>query len=375
MKLGVIGYGGRIRRVIEEIKKQDPTCRVTAITDIRKDELLAQDNNDELGAVEWYDAAELMMAQAELDGVLIGTRCSLHTEMAVKVLPSGIPLFLEKPVSTSFADLRRLKEASTKHRSEVVVSFPMRVAPIVQLAKEIIDSGKIGTVEHVQAVNNATNGGVYFHNWYRDENETGGMFLQKATHDFDYINHILQMQPVSVCAMTSKQVFKGSKSAGLKCIDCDENRTCPETSSSVKIPAFYKCCFAEDTGNEDSGSALVRYESGMHVSYTQNFVVRREAGYRGARFIGYKGTMEFDFRKNEMKVSMHHTPRVETYQIQPGDSHYGGDAVLAQNFVEVMSGVSSSISPLEAGMLSALLCLKARESARTGAFQSVDWNF
>ncbi len=113
----------------------------------------------------------------------------------------------------------------------------------------------------------------------------------------------------------------------------------------------------------------------MDVSYTQNFVVRREAGYRGARFIGYKGTMEFDFRKNEMKVSMHHTPRVETYQIQPGESHYGGDAVLVKNFAEVMRGVSSSISPLEAGMQSVLLCLKARESARTGTFQSIDWNF
>lgn len=375
MKLGVIGYGGRIRRVIEEVKKQDPACRVTAITDIRKDELIAQDKNDELAAIEWYDAAEQMLAQAELDGVLIGTRCSLHTEMAVKVLASGLPLFLEKPVSTTFADLRRLKEASLRSASEVVVSFPMRVAPLVQLAREIIALGKIGTVEHVQAVNNAANGGVYFHNWYRDENETGGMFLQKATHDFDYINHILQMQPVSVCAMTSKQVFKGSKPAGLACVDCDENRTCPETAASVKVPAFNKCCFAEDTGNEDSGSALVRYESGMHVSYTQNFIVRREAAFRGATFVGYKGTMKFDFRKNEMQVYMHHAPRVETYQLQAGDSHYGGDEVLAKNFVEIMRGAASSISPLEAGLQSALLCLKARESAKTGTFQSVDWLF
>jgi len=41
------------------------------------------------------------MDSEELDGIMIGTRCSLHTKMAVKVLERNIPLFLEKPVAAS----------------------------------------------------------------------------------------------------------------------------------------------------------------------------------------------------------------------------------------------------------------------------------
>jgi len=84
-----------------------------------------------------------------------------------------------------------------------------------------------------------------------------------------------------------------------------------------------------DTGNEDSGSALIQYESGMHVSYSQNFYARKGAATRGATFIGYRGTLQFDWYTDELKVFMHHTPRVETHKIDSkAMSHGGGDLVL-----------------------------------------------
>ena len=56
-------------------------------------------------------------------------------------------------------------------------------------------------MEHVQAWNNVPYGWCYYQSWYRDENETQGLFLQKATHDFDYINYLVEKRPVMVCAM------------------------------------------------------------------------------------------------------------------------------------------------------------------------------
>ncbi|GGD53743.1 Gfo/Idh/MocA family protein [Paenibacillus nasutitermitis] len=375
MKLGVIGYGLRIRSIISEIIKQEPSCKVTAIVDIRKDAISAELQAEGQHAIHFYDTAEEMLRIEELDGILIGTRCSLHTPMAIKVLQSGLPLYLEKPVATNMDDLIRLKSAFEASASKVVVSFPLRLTTIVLLAKEIIDSGKIGTVEHVQAVNNVPYGSVYFQSWYRDERETGGLFLQKATHDFDYINSLLGSKPAQICAMTSKQIFKGSRPAGLTCGNCEDNRICLD-SSFFKTPdkqSWDSCCYAEDTGNEDSGSSLIRYESGMHVSYSQNFFARREAGARGARLLGYKGTLDFDFYTGKVNVYMHHTPRVETYDISGGEGHFGGDTALAQNFIDIMQKGADSLSTLDDGLLSALMCLKAKESAETGMFRSLDW--
>ncbi|WP_409343140.1 Gfo/Idh/MocA family protein [Paenibacillus sp. MBLB4367] len=375
MKIGVIGYGARIRGVIGEVQKVEPGIRVAAIVDVNPEK--RQNVEQESPGVRAFETPEDMLNGMELDGVMIGTRCSLHTTMALKVLPSGLPLFLEKPVATTMKDVLRLKEGyEASGNRKVVVSFPLRVTSLVQLVKEIVDSGKIGTIEHVQAVNNVPYGSVYYQNWYRDENETGGLFLQKATHDFDYINYVLGTKPETVAAMMSKQIFKGTKPAGLKCVDCDENRTCKESTAfrtdGLK-EAWPFCCYAEDTGNEDSGSALIRYESGMHVSYSQNFFARNKAAARGARFLGYKGTVEFDFYTGMVKVFMHHTPRVETYEISGDEGHFGGDTLLAKNFVDLMQGGTQSVSTLDDGLLSALLCLKAKQSAVTGTFQQISW--
>ncbi|WP_028549672.1 Gfo/Idh/MocA family protein [Paenibacillus sp. UNC451MF] len=378
MKIGVIGYGLRIRGVIHnELKKLDPNFQISGLVDINpaKHVQVRQDGSEN---VRIFETPEAMLEAADLDGIMIGTRCSLHTPMALKVLSSGLPLFLEKPVATSMEDAQLLKKGYEESGNrKVVVSFPLRVTSIVQLAKEIIDSGKIGSVEHVQAVNNVPYGNVYFQSWYRDEEETGGLFLQKATHDFDYINYVLGTKPETVAAMTSKQIFKGTKPAGLKCIDCDENRACPESTAfrtdSLK-EEWAHCCFAKDTGNEDSSSALIRYTNGMHVSYSQNFFARNKAAARGARFLGYKGTLEFDFYTGVVKVYLHHSPRIETYEFTGGKGHFGGDAELARCFLGLMDGsMEHSVSPLEDGLISALLCLKAKQSSITGTFQEIAW--
>ncbi|MBO9609680.1 MAG: Gfo/Idh/MocA family oxidoreductase [Paenibacillaceae bacterium] len=385
LKIGIIGYGSRMSGFADLILKFDPGTEIAAITDTNLEEvkrkLRERDISD--GKVMLYTDADEMLEREQLDGVLIGTRCSLHTEMAIKVLKRGMPLFLEKPVATTLEDVIRLKQASEQYAHSTVVSFPLRVSTMVKLAKEIVDSGKLGTIEHVQAVNNVPYGAVaYFQLWYRDMRETGGLFLQKATHDFDYINSLLGLRPVSICAMHSKRVFIGDKPEGLACKQCDEYETCPESPYSLKLfqadnDVFEEsmCCFAPDAGNEDSGSALIRYETGMHVSYSQNFFVKKRAGSRGARLLGYKGTLEFDWYKDEIKVSMHHSSRVETYNMNSkGGGHGGGDDALAYNFLQVMKGKEKSIAPLSAGLLSALMCLKAKTSAETATFQDIAYS-
>ncbi|MBA3848265.1 MAG: Gfo/Idh/MocA family oxidoreductase, partial [Planctomycetes bacterium] len=317
LNLGVIGYGNRITGVIRSMLKLGEPVRVAAIADPRAEQIRA-----ELGAegatVRFHHDAATLLAEGGVDGVMIATRCSSHARLAALVAPTGLPLFLEKPVATSVADLRLLARAFATSRCAVVVSFPLRVAPIVAQVKSIIDSGDLGQIEHVQALNNVPYGDAYFMSWMRDEAELGGMFLQKATHDFDYINHLLgDRRPVMVAAMTAKRVCTGDMPAGLKCGECPKPLACMESPHhrfyTRKLtdglqPTDALCGFAVDTGNEDAGSALIRYDSGMHVSYSQNFVTRRDAAYRGARLIGYRGTVEFDFHSRVVRTVHHHRP-------------------------------------------------------------------
>ncbi len=380
LKIGVIGYGNRIGSVIRQMMgfKEDICLKSIADIDFSNVKSRLKKEGFDEEKINLYKNTDEMLSKENLDGVLVGTRCSLHSKMGIKVLKNKIPLYIEKPLATNINDLMALKKIADEYHSEAVVSFPLKATPVIKLVKDIVDSGKLGTIEHVQAVNNVPYGGVYFHNWYRDEHETGGLFLQKATHDFDYINYLLGIKAAEICAMTSKQIFKGNHEE-LYCKDCNEKNTCPEGPYVMKFikqddPLGDMCCFAKDTGNEDSGSAIVRYESGMHVNYSQNFFVRKSAGMRGARLIGYNGTLQFDFYKDEVNVFMHNTDRVESYKLDSSQiSHWGGDHILSLNFINVMKGFESSISPINAGLESTLMCLKARESAETGTFQKIEW--
>ncbi len=382
LRLGVIGFGERARHMVKIMLREDSTARLTAIADPRSQALrpeLAAEESGLTDGVSFYDTADEMLDNERLDGVIIGTRCSLHAAMAVKVLQRNIGLFLEKPIATTMQDLLSLKAAA---RPNVVVSFPLRVSAIVRLASKIIAEGHIGSVEHVQAWCDVPYGAVYYQGWYRDENETHGMFLQKASHDFDYINCLLDnRRPTMVAAMKSKQVFQGNHTAGLSCMNCVEKKTCfesPYQSSrefplSLDTPSKDMCAFAVDTGNEDSGSALIMYDSGLHVSYSQNFYSRNKAATRGARLIGYLGTIEFDWFTESLKVMYHQDKRVETHVFDPTNDHGGGDQKLAANFLQVIRGEAPSISSMDNGLLNGLVCIKATESAITHQFEKIEF--
>jgi predicted dehydrogenase len=387
IRLGVIGFGTRIQGLLEIFPLFAPEVKLAAITDLKSPAELAALTAGKAYAAEdlrYFSDADAMLDAGQLDGILIGTRCSLHTQFALKVYQLGLPLFLEKPVATDLADLRRLRDAGMKHRDRTVVSFPLRLTNLCQETKAIIDSGILGPIEHAQAWNNVPYGRVYFFEWYRDEQETGGLFLQKATHDFDYLNFLLDREPVWIAAMKSKQIYRGDHPAGRRCDGCPETGACPESPRNLytlggeweRLPAEtpYQCGFATDTGNEDSGSALVEYEGGMHLAYSQNFFVRKTAGRRGARLMGHRGTVEFDWYTNEVKVMMHFQAKTEVRTFAPAKAgHGGGDLALAMNFIDVIRGVAPSLAPLDAGLRSVYMCLAAKASAENHTFRPLDF--
>ena len=253
IKIGVIGYGVRIDMLMDELASLPVPARVTAVADRNPDrvkELMRKDGSRELQhemeidkidgmlrkcpmdpeRIAFYETAEEMLEKEELDGVMVGTNCDTHARFAEVVLKKGLPLFLEKPVGICWEDISLLKKWDAESHAPVVVSFPLRVTRMVQEVKRIIDSGVIGKVEHVQAFNDVPYGFVYFHDWYRNESISHGLFLQKATHDVDVINYLVGEKPVKVCAMKSKQIFKGDMPEGLRCSQCDRTEECMEST-------------------------------------------------------------------------------------------------------------------------------------------------
>lgn len=377
LQIGIIGYGSRVSHMARDLGMWGIPYRVTAVADPRFLEI-QQRNDPLLTESRFYaDADEMLSKEShQLHGIMIGTRCRLHTEMACKVAPLGIPLFLEKPVAITFAQVQQLAQSWQGVTTPVVVSFPLRLSPIVQRVKEIVESGQIGTVENVVAWCNVPYATVYYKTWQRNYAENGGLFLQKATHDLDNLNYLLGQRPAWISAMKALRVFGGSMPFDLQCKDCHLREECPESpfnrfrygyeAPSVQFKEENQwCVFAEGFQHEDMGSCMIEYANGVQASYTQNFFTRYEAAQRGARLYGYKGTIEFDWYRNQIKVFSHTRPTVETIDFSGNMPHFGGDRELCHDFLMAMRDGKPSRSPLEAGILSALTCLWAREAAET----------
>jgi len=385
LRLGVVGHGERISQVIKQcLRKVEPDLRVVGVVD--PDEQAARDRLDDCDRSDavFYKDLKQMISRAKPDALAIGTRCSLHAPYAVQAAAYDLPLYLEKPVAVTMKQARALEKAFENSKCQVVVSFPLRVSPLCVLAKQHLDNGAVGSPEHILGVNYVPYGTVYFDNFYRDFSNTQGLFLQKATHDFDYMCYLMNSSIVRVAAAANYgRVFGGDKPAGLVCSKCKEMETCLESPANRRrnrsggTMEDHLCVFGKDIGtpqtgmNEDCSSALVEFASGAHGVYTQVFFSRRDAATRGATISGYHGTLSFDWYKNQIRHVRHHAPFSDTIRADEGLSHFGGDDELAEDFISVIKGKKASRTPIWTGIQSAYICLAAKQSAEKGRFMKV----
>ena len=88
---------------------------------------------------------------------------------------------------------------------------------------------------------------------------------------------------------------------------------------------------------------------------------------------GYKGTLEYDFIKDEIQIYDHMSDKITKIEFHtPSDRHGGGDDVLIKNFIDLICGkTKESVASLRAGIESAKICLAAKEASETREYKKV----
>jgi predicted dehydrogenase len=344
-----------VNNCMREVEKD---LRIVAAIDPDEAGVREKLSESEAKEICFYQSVAEMVSKSGVEAIAIGTRCDLHTKYAIEAAATGLPIFLEKPVAISLEQAQALEAAFQTSTSEVVVSFPLRASPLCQRVKELLERGDIGLPEHVLAVNYVPYGDVYFNSWYRDVSLTGGLFLQKATHDFDYLAYCLRSPIVRVASMASKgRIYRD---ASLRDGGDDENS------------AYFENIGTPESGmNEDSSSTLLEFANGAKGVYTQVFYAKRGAASRGASFAGQQGTLRFDWCTDKANVYHHQRPFQDEIRVDSDLNHHGGDGVLAENFIKVVKGEAESIANIWQGLSSVYACLAAKESAETGKFCEV----
>jgi predicted dehydrogenase len=107
-------------------------------------------------AAQWgYESVETdwkaVIARDDIDAIDICTPNDMHAEIAIAAATAGKMILCEKPLARSLAEGKLMVDAIEKAGVKNTVWYNYRRVPAVTLAKNIIDSGKLGKIFHYRA--------------------------------------------------------------------------------------------------------------------------------------------------------------------------------------------------------------------------------
>lgn len=153
-----------------------PGCRlvVAADRDVAKAESVAQAAP---GQVTTTDDWRATVDRPDVDAVIISTPPVLHAEMCIAALDAGKHVLCEKPLARTPEECRAMVEAARRNGRRLATGFNYRFYPSFELARQLLDSGIIGELDHVRSYGGYS---ATSHNqpWVHDAATVGGGALR-----------------------------------------------------------------------------------------------------------------------------------------------------------------------------------------------------
>lgn len=139
-------------------------------------------------AAEPCGSAADLIAWADVVDICLPT--DLHLDYALRAIAAGKAVFLEKPIATTLEDGRKLVEAAEAAGVPFMIGQVVRFFPEWETGHRLVKQGKVGT----PAAARTRRGGKPPHgnsDWFMDHARSGGVLLDLAIHDFDWLRWTL----------------------------------------------------------------------------------------------------------------------------------------------------------------------------------------
>ena len=98
----------------------------------------------------WYTDALQLINDPEVNAIYIATPPSSHATYAIMAMKAGKPVYVEKPLASSYLDCQRINRVSEQTHVPCFVAYYRRYLPYFQKVKELVEKGAIGKVTSVQ---------------------------------------------------------------------------------------------------------------------------------------------------------------------------------------------------------------------------------
>jgi predicted dehydrogenase len=189
---GIIGCG-----LVTEVKSGPAFNKVKGsrlIAVMRRNAVLAEDYARRHNVKKYYDDADKLINDDEVNAVYVATPPGSHAEYSIKALEAGKPVYIEKPMALNYSECTRINRASEKYRVPVFVAYYRRTLPGFLLIRDLIKTGAVGKVRSVQvqlfkAPSAEEKAGMLPWRLLPDISG-GGHFFDLASHQLDYLDFL-----------------------------------------------------------------------------------------------------------------------------------------------------------------------------------------
>jgi predicted dehydrogenase len=194
IRWGIIGCGD-----VTEVKS-GPALQLAnhsqLVAVMRRTGKLAEDYALRHGVPRWYDSAQGLIDDAEVDAVYIATPPNSHKDYTLLCARAGKPVYVEKPMARSFAECQAMIDACRTAGVPLFVAYYRRALQRFRKIKELVEAGAIGEVRFVnvtlyQRLIPAAAGADALPWRVIPEVAGGGLFVDLASHMLDFLDELL----------------------------------------------------------------------------------------------------------------------------------------------------------------------------------------
>jgi predicted dehydrogenase len=143
-----------IKKVIPAMQQGELT-HVTAIAS--RDRAKAEDAARNLGIEKIYGSYEELLADPQIDVIYNPLPNHLHVPWTIKAAEAGKHILCEKPLSLTVAEARTLLDVQARTGVKIGEAFMVRTHPQWLRTRELIASGRIGSLRSIQGFFSYTN--------------------------------------------------------------------------------------------------------------------------------------------------------------------------------------------------------------------------
>ena len=321
MKVVVVGYGSAGKRHVENLAKI-PNVKIIILTKNKIEEKSSK--------IKIFNSINECIKEKP-DAVIISNETSNHISYAIKFANAGINLFVEKPLSNSLKNIKKIQDIIKKKHLITQIGCQLRFHKCLKEIKSLLLKKRIGKV-----ISAKVECGSFLPDWHQNENykkgysareDLGGGVLLTCIHEIDYLYWFFG-NVENVISITGQY-------------------------GNLKISA------------DDLSVGVLKFKNNVIAEFHLDYFQKPE--FRSCKIIGTKGTIYWDSNSNVVKI--YENEKNKWTEVLKW-SKYERNLMFKQELMHFLGCIKKqkrTINPIEKdGVITLKIVLGIKKSARLG---------